>query len=250
MINDETRRKLRLLNIGELIDELELQQDDPRTLALTFDERFQMLVDNLYQTKYNEKVQRLIKRARLRLPKADLHDIYYSDKRLLNRNLINELSTCRYIEDNRSIIIQGYTSSGKTYLACALAKEACRNQYKTKYIRLPDLLVEYAENSLLKGGKEKILRKYSSFKVLIIDEWLINDLSKDEISFIFELSERRFDATSTIFCTLYKKEAWIKRLGGGTLAESIAERYEHNVIRIETGDLNMRAIFDPGQNLR
>lgn len=244
MINEQTRRKLRLLNIGELIDELELQQMDERTIALSFDERFQMLIDNLYQRKYNEKVHRLIKNAKLRLPKADVHDIYYGSDRRLNKSLIDELATCRYIDECQSVIIQGYTSSGKTFLGCALAKEACRHQFRTRYIRLPDLLMEYAENSLLKGGKEKLLKKYSAFKVLVIDEWLINDLTKDEIEFIFELSERRFDVTSTIFCTLYKKEEWIKRLGRGTLAESIAERYEHNVYHIETGEMNMRAFYN------
>ena len=41
MLNEETRRKLRLLNIGEFVEELEIQQQDPQTLALPFDDRFQ-----------------------------------------------------------------------------------------------------------------------------------------------------------------------------------------------------------------
>ena len=45
MLNDETRRKLRLLNVGEFIEELEIQQQDPQTLALPFDDRFQLLTD-------------------------------------------------------------------------------------------------------------------------------------------------------------------------------------------------------------
>lgn len=243
MLNDETRRKLRLLNIGELIEEMDLQNQDPQTLALDFDERFQMLIDNLYQRKYNDKVRRLIKNARLRFPKADVHDIFYHPDRLINRNLINELSTCRYVDNNQSVILQGYTSSGKTYIGCALAKEACRCLHRTKYVRVPDLLMEYSENALLPGGAEKTIKKYAAFKVLVLDEWLINDLTTDEIRFLFELSERRYDSTSTIFCTLYKSEEWIRRLGGGTYAESITERYNHNVIRIETGDMNMRSVF-------
>ena len=63
------------------------------------------------------------------------------------------------------------------------------------------------------------------------------------LSFLFELSELRYDSTSTIFCTLYKQEDWLMRLGGGARAESIIERYSHNVIRIEIGDENMRDIF-------
>lgn len=91
--------------------------------------------------------------------------------------------------------------------------------------------------------KEKLLGKYAAYKVLVIDEWLISDLTAEDIDFLFELSELRYDSTSTIFCTLYKQEDWLMRLGGGARAESIIERYRHNVIRIEIGDENMRDIF-------
>ena len=243
MINEETRRKLRLMNIGEFIEASEEQEQDVNTLALSFDDRFQMMVDSVYQQKYNDKVHNLIKRAHLRLPKADIHNVFYHEKRTLSRGVIDELATGKYIGENQSIILQGYTSTGKTYLGCALAKEACRQLHRTRYIRVPDMLTEYSDKSLLPGGKEKYLRKYSGFKVLVLDEWLLSDLSKDEIEFLFELFERRFDISSTIFCTLYRTEDWLKRLGSGAYAESIVERYEHNSIRIETGSMNMRDIF-------
>ena len=240
MVNDETRRKLRLLNIGEFVEELEIQQQDPQTLALPFDDRFQMLADSVYQRKYNDKVQRLIKNAKLRLPKADIHDILYIDKRPLNRGIIAGLASCRFVDECHSIVFQGYPSSGKTFLGCAMAKEACRGQHKTRYIRLPDLLEEYAEKSVVSGGKNKVLNKYAAFKVLVLDEWLMPELSKADVEFLLELTERRFDSTSTIFCTLYKREDWVKRLRSGTYAESIVERFSHNTIWVETGAVNMR----------
>ena len=61
--------------------------------------------------------------------------------------------------------------------------------------------------------KEKLLGKYAAYKVLVIDEWLISDLTAEDIDFLFELSELRYDSTSTIFCTLYKQEDWLMRLG-------------------------------------
>jgi len=87
------------------------------------------------------------------------------------------------------------------------------------------------------------LKKYSSYDILILDEWLIQDLSEDDVKFLFELSERRYDATSTVFCTLYKREDWVRHLGSGAYAESIVERYRFNTTWIETGDINMREIY-------
>lgn len=88
-----------------------------------------------------------------------------------------------------------------------------------------------------------MLNKYASFRVLVLDEWLMPELSKTDVSFLLELTERRFDSTSTIFCTLYKREDWVKRLRGGTYAESIVERFVYNTSWVETGDVNMRQYF-------
>ena len=247
MLNEETKRKLRIMNMNPVIDIVDQQDSDVQTVALPFEQRFQRIVDFLYQDKYDEKVQRLIKSAHLRFPKADIHDIYYSPKRRINRDVMNELATCRYIAENRNIVLQGYTSSGKTYLGCALGKEACRQHYRTRYIRLPDLLDEVKEKATEVYGRNKLLKKFAAYDVLILDEWLMSDLKKDDVAFIFELSERRFDRTSTIFCTLYKKEEWIPRLGKGTFAESIYERFAaHDSIVIDTGEMNMREIFKNG----
>ena len=239
MNNDETRRKLREMNFGEAVAGLEAQQSDPATVSLPFDERIQRLVDYIYQEKYNNRIQRLIKAARLRFPQADSQGILY-DRRGLDRNLLGELFQCQYISHRQSIILQGFTGSGKTYLACALGKQACLNQVKTQYIRLPDLLMEYDDASLLPGKQKKLLDKYGRIPLLILDEWPVSDISDSELYFLFELMERRSDATSTIFCTQYRKDDWIMRLGGGVQAEAIVDRYAHTAYWIETGSMNMR----------
>lgn len=242
MINDETKRKLRELNLSELIVELEFQQNNVNSVTLPFDERVQRLVDYLYQEKYNSKIQRLMKLSKFRLPKAEVNDIYYTN-RGMDRQLIQELVTCQFIGINSNIIFQGFTGSGKTYLACAFGRQACKKQIRTKYIRLPDLLVEYDESTLLVKGTVKLLKKYSNYGLLILDEWLLEDISEKEQHFIFELIERRHDLSSTIFCTQYRKEDWHTRLGGGVHADAIMDRIVHNAVWVETGLMNMREYY-------
>ena len=239
MINDETKRKLRELNMQELVNGLEAQQAEPAVVSLTFDERIQRVIDYVYQEKYNSKIQRLIRSAKLRFPQADIHSLYY-DGRDLNKNLLNELFTGQYIDSHQSIILQGPTGSGKTYLSCALGKQACLQQTKTRYVRFPDLLVEYGDASLVQGQQKKVIAKYGKIPLLIIDEWLVSDISDSELYFLFELMERRSDSTSTIFCTQYRKDDWIKRMGEGIQAEAIVDRYAYSAYWIETGNMNMR----------
>ena len=90
MVNEETRRKLREINLGEAVAGLEAQQEDPVTMALPFDERMQRLVDYIYQEKYNGKIQRLIQSAKFRFPQATRHGVIYAN-RGLDRELLENL---------------------------------------------------------------------------------------------------------------------------------------------------------------
>ncbi len=118
MINEETRRKLRELNMGEFVSGLELQQSDPLTISWPFDERMQRFTDYVYQEKYN------------------MHGFYY-EGRVLNRVLLQSLFNCQYVAARQSIILQDFTGSGKTYLACALGKQACLCQTRTRIFDFP-----------------------------------------------------------------------------------------------------------------
>ena len=242
MLNEETRRKLREMNLSEMIEAIDSQSQDTGYINLPFEERMKAVVDFVYQKKYNNKVKRLIKMAKFRISNASFHDICYVD-RGLDRQLMNEISTCQFIDISSSIIFHGFTGSGKSYLACAIGKQACIQEIGTRYIRIPDLLMLRDEASLKKQGISKLLKKFSNYKLLILDEWLLDDLSDEEQHFLFELIERRHDSASTIFCTQYKKEDWHSRLGGGVHADAIMDRIVHNAVWIYTGNLNMREYY-------
>ena len=112
---------------------------------------------------------------------------------------------------------------------------------KVRYIRLPDLLVLYEDRRHLPSAQvEKLLNKFARYDLLIIDEWLMEDLTKEEVHFIFELIERRYDTHSTIFCTQYRKEDWLDRLGSDIHAEAITDHIIHKAIWVSMGSRNMR----------
>lgn len=87
--------------------------------------------------------------------------------------------------------------------------------------------MEYGDCAAIIGSPNKLLNRYGKIPLLILDEWLVSDISDSELYFLFELMERRSDSTSTIFCTQYRKDDWIKRLGEGVQAEAIVDRYAH-----------------------
>ncbi|MBS7549863.1 ATP-binding protein, partial [Dietzia massiliensis] len=69
-------------------------------------------------------------RAGLRYPSADLRRVDLIDARGLNRAVLAQLATCSFIDRQQNVVFQGFTGSGKSYLGCALAKQACTHRYR------------------------------------------------------------------------------------------------------------------------
>lgn len=128
-----------------------------------------------------------------------------------------------------------------------MGKQACISGIRTRYIRVPDLLILRDEATLKEQGITKLLKKFSNYKLLILDEWLMDDLSVEEQHFLYELIERRYDCSSTIFCTQYQQVDWHERLGGDVHADAMMDRIVHNNVWVDAGQKNMRKFFGQQQ---
>lgn len=243
MINEETRRKLRDMKLEMFLAALDNQEFNLGVFTgMSFDERLTLAVDECYAARNADRAKRLLRSAKLRFPTADLASIYY-EGRDLDRTVVQTLGTCSFIEKNVNVIINGFTGSGKTHLACALVKEACTRLHRSRYYRMPDLLevLKMARDS----SSHDLMNAYntlSKYHVLVIDEWLLNTTSLEETHMLFEVIERRYDVWPTIFCSQYKTEEWHTRLGGGTSADSVMDRIIHNSVVLNAGKMNMREL--------
>ena len=233
MTNQSTIDKLIEMRLTSMADAFRNQLNDPKFKEIPFEDRFAMLVDIEYSNRKNNRLKRLIRNAGFDQPEANIMDINYTSGRKLNKNLISRLATCEYISEHRNLFITGATGCGKTYMACAFGMEACKRYFTTKYIRLPDLLIDL-EIARSEGSYRKVLAKYANPLVLILDEWLLLKPTEIEQKDIFELLHRRRKKSSTIFCSQYGFEEWYDQLGGddSPLADAIIDRIAHDSYRI------------------
>lgn len=256
MTNQSTIDKLVEMRLTSMSNAFTAQMNDPKMKELTFEDRFGLMVDAEYNARKSNSLNRLIRNAGFDQPEAYIADINYTSGRKLNRALIERLASCEYITEHRNLFITGATGSGKTYLACAFGMEACKQRYKTKYVRLPDLLMEL-DMARSDGNYKRALTKYANPVLLIIDEWLLLKPTEAEQHDILELLHRRRRKSSTIFCSQYEPSGWYDQLGGddSPLAEAILDRIKHDAYRINIIPVDpanyrsMREVYgmDPGQ---
>lgn len=238
-IDTETKRKLREMGATTLLEALEAQ-DETLVMGLGFEDKIRLAVDEAHSSFNHVKVEGLIRRAGLRYPNADLRRLDLLTERGLDQGVIAQLGTCSFIDRQQNVVFQGFTGSGKSYLGCALAKQACQHRIRAHYIRMPDLEEAWALAKDKPLGATKFLKKYAAFTLLAIDEWLLDHPDEGMRSMLLELLERRYGNTSTVFCTQYAQKDWHQRLGSGVHADAIMDRIVHNTIWIETGNFNMR----------
>lgn len=256
MTNQSTIDKLIEMRLTAMSDAFRNQLNEPKMKDVPFEDRFGMLVDIEFSSRKNNRLKRLIKKAEFDQPEAYIGDIDYTSGRRLNKDLIKRIATCEYITEHRNLFITGATGCGKTYMSCAFGMEACKQYYNTKYIRLPDLLIDL-EMSRNQGTYKKVMVKYTNPVLLIIDEWLLLKPNENEQKDIFELLHRRRKKSSTIFCSQYRSEGWYEQLGGSDspLSDAILDRIIHDAYKINiesidpSKDISMREVYGLDKSL-
>lgn len=242
MMNEQTLSKLHEMKLSGMAEAYQEQARNKDFQKMSFEDRFSLLVDLEHSRRKSNKLQRLIKTATFLNPSASIEDIEYHEDRKLDKDLILKLASGAYILDSHNIILKGPTGSGKSYLASAFGISACRQFHTVKYIRLPELLDELTLAKLAADGSyRKLIKKYTIVDLLILDEWLLTDLTTDEAAILLEITEARHKAASTIFCSQIDPSGWHLKLGNETIAEAILDRIIHDSYQILIdGDVSMR----------
>ena len=153
----------------------------------------------------NNTVNRLKAAANLSQRNARFEEIDYRSDRRLNKSVLEQLKSNDYILNHRNVILLGACGTGKSYLANVLGNHACESRYGTYYCRLFEFLNDCNYSFQTKGSISEVINKYLKYSLLIIDDFLISDLSNTETNSLFQLIEYRHNIVSPSVKHFFRK---------------------------------------------
>jgi DNA replication protein DnaC len=179
----------------------------------------------------NQRTQMYLKTSKLRF-NASLEDIECSSERNLTKSQLSEIGDCSFIRRAENILITGLTGCGKTYLACALGRQACYLGFRTEYLNM-NKFIEKIALAKLEGNFLKVITHLEKNELIILDDFGLHVLDDVDRLVLLEMMEDRHGLKSTIISSQLPIKVWYDIIGESTIADAILDRLVNGAFRIE-----------------
>lgn len=167
-----------------------------------------------------------------------------SAKVTYDRRVFNELVSLRFVEDHRNVVILGPVGVGKTFLANALGHLCCRAGFNVRHLRA-DALLRLLKQSRMDNSREGLMTQLATVDVLVIDDFALEPMSREESRDIYQLFVERNARFSTIVTSNRDTAEWIATFDDALLAQSAVDRFKNNAFDLVVDGESYRSRLKP-----
>ncbi|MBQ8951710.1 MAG: IS21-like element helper ATPase IstB [Eubacterium sp.] len=231
--------RLKQMKMSGMAEAYENQILNPNSDLSGFYERFSDIVNYEWELRFNKKFNRFLKKATLRYPQASFDDSIYEPDRMLDTETIERLSTCKWLDEGRNLLITGATGAGKSYLSNALCISAIRLFKTVKYIRA-NIMMSEMDQARVKGTYLDYVNRMAKLDMLVIDDFGLMELDLDKCRDFFEVIDSRDNNHSTVVVSQLPVKSWYDLFADNTYADACLDRIIHKAYRLELNGKNMR----------
>lgn len=230
--------QLRQLRLQGMLSTWTAMRETREHHQLDFAQGLEMLLQAEQQDRTNRRFERLQKSAKFRY-QATIEELSLDTSRGINSSQITELTTGNYLKKGESVLITGATGCGKSFLASALGHQACSQGNKVLYFNTQKLLMQ-TKMSRIDGSFFKLFEKLGKANLLILDDFGLAHLDKQQQMDLMEIIEDRHGVSSTIIASQLPVGSWYEVIGEATIADAILDRLVHTSHRIELKGESLR----------
>jgi len=187
------------------------------------------------QDRAEKRTALYLRQSKLRYD-AVLEQVHCNAKRNLSQEKLMMVADCEFIRRGENILITGATGTGKSYLACAIGRQACMLGYRTLYFGINRFLEKIAL-AKLDGTYIKLLNQIEKAHLIIIDDFGLHPLNGTTRRALLQILEDRYGLKSTIIAAQLPVGNWHEYIGESTISDAIMDRLAANAHRFElTGE--------------
>ncbi|MBT9317700.1 IS21-like element helper ATPase IstB [Leptothoe spongobia] len=232
--------QLKDLRLTGLLEAWCEQHEQPTYHDLSFDERFALLVEREYLRRQNQRLKRRLKQAHLFIGAA-LSEVDFQVPRGLHKAQFLEWTQGQWLCQHLHLIMVGPTGVGKTFLACTLADHLCKQGHTVRYFKTAHLITEL-KFAKADGSFPKFRKHLASFDLVILDEWLRDQLTPNDARELLDFLDDRYRQASCLFASQFPIKEWHQKIQDSTLADAILDRIVHDSLKLTLNGESMRKL--------
>lgn len=238
MNNQQTMDQLESLKLKGMASAYRGMLSLPVQERPTMEQLVARLVDAERDHRRDKRTEMYLKTGKLRY-NAVLEEVICSSDRNFTKDDLLCLSDCSFIPKAQNILITGMTGCGKSYLACALGRQACCLGYRTEYLNM-NRFIERITLSKLDGTFLRLISRLEKNDLIIFDDFGLQPVDATTRLALLQILEERYERKSIIIASQLPVNKWYDYIGEPTFADAIMDRLLSNANRIELKGESLR----------
>ena len=236
----ELERALRQLHLSGMAAVLETRLHQAQAEPMAPIDLLASLVSDELTRRSDRLLERWRKQAGFRDPNRTLDSFDFNFNPKMNRSLIFDLATCRFIEKREDALFLGPGGSGKSHVAQAIGQAAILQGHRVLY-REAHVLLEQLADAVADGRRKQFMANLTMVPLLIIDDFGMRKLPLTAAEDLLEIVMRRYERASTLLTSNRPVEDWGKLLGDTAAMSAMLDRLLHHGHVLKCGPRSWRA---------
>jgi DNA replication protein DnaC len=233
---DHALRKLRLSGMADVLEPRLRQAQTEKMLPLDI---VSALVSDELLRRQDRLFERRTKLACFRDPDRSLASFDFDFNKKMNRALVYELATARFVGQREDALFLGPPGTGKSHLAQSIGRAAIQQGYRVVY-REAHALIEEIADATINGARKEYLAELASVPLLIVDDLGMRKLPHTAAEDLLELVMRRYERASTLLTSNRPVDDWGKLLGDTAAVTALLDRLLHHAHVLKCGPRSWR----------